>query len=115
MRRGRLDGLEGEVGGEPPANEVGDGRGEGVEAVQEGEQEDAAEDSVCLGNGRALLKVDEDRVLGELGGVVSVCVVARGLRAVPPCRAGRCSRGPSSGPARREGAAGCAGRLTLWW
>ena len=69
--RGRLDGFEGEIGGEGPADEVGDDCGERVDEVEESEEGDDAEDRVGLGYLCALLNVAEDRVLCELRRVVS--------------------------------------------
>lgn len=63
-----LDGLEGEVGGEAPADEVGDGCGEGVDEVEGGEEGEGAEDCVDLGDVRAALEGDEHGVLVELHG-----------------------------------------------
>lgn len=65
MARG-LQRLEGEVGGECPANEVGNGGGEGIEKVEEGDKEDYADEGIRLGDLRALFEVDQDGVLGEL-------------------------------------------------
>lgn len=65
MARG-LERLEGQVGGERPADEIGDGCGEGVEKVEEADKEDYADEGIRLGDLRALLKVDKDGVLGEL-------------------------------------------------
>lgn len=80
MGGGRLDGLEGEVRGEGPADEIGDGGGEGVDGVEDGQEQQGAEDGVCLGHLGALLKVVEHGVLCELWGVELVLVL--GLRCV---------------------------------
>ena len=77
MRRGRLDGFQGEVGRGGPADEVGDRCAGGLEVVEENERTDTAEGNVCLGDGRALLKAREGGPLFELGSVVSVWVVAQ--------------------------------------
>lgn len=61
-----LECLEGQVGRECPTNEVGNGGGKGVEEVEKGDKEDDANKGVRLGDLRALLKVDENRVLREL-------------------------------------------------
>lgn len=61
-----LDCLEGEIGGEAPAYEVGDGCGKGVEGVENEEEGDPAKDDVSLGDLGALLQGDEGGVLGEL-------------------------------------------------
>lgn len=45
---GALDGLDGEVRGEAPAEEVRDGLREGVDGVQDEEEGDAAEEGVGL-------------------------------------------------------------------
>lgn len=65
MARG-LERLEGQVGGERPTDEIGDGGGEGVEEVEEADKEDYADEGIRLGDLRALLKVDKNGVLGEL-------------------------------------------------
>ena len=65
----RLEGLDGEEGGEGPADEVGDGRREGVDAVEDGEEKDGTEESVALGHLSALLERVQSRVLGELARV----------------------------------------------
>ncbi len=62
----RLEGLDGEEGGERPADEVGHGLREGVDAVEDGEEDDGAEEGVALGHLRALLEGVQDGVLGEL-------------------------------------------------
>lgn len=80
MGGGRLDGLEGEVRGEGPADEIGDGGGEGVDGVEDGQEQQGAEDGVCLGDLGALLEVVEDGVLCELWvGGVSAGATAVGL------------------------------------
>ncbi len=66
LRRGRLNGLEGQICGESPADEVGDGSSEGVEYVQEHQEERATEYGVRLGNLCPLLEVEQDGVLCEL-------------------------------------------------
>ena len=63
---GRLDGLDGEVGGEDPAEEVGDGGGKGVDGVEDDDEGDAAEEGVGLRDLGVVLKVGERGVLGEL-------------------------------------------------
>lgn len=45
MARG-LERLKGQVGGERPADEVGDGGGEGVEEVEEADKEDYADKGI---------------------------------------------------------------------
>jgi len=61
-----LDGLERQVGGKGPANEVGDGGGQRVEEVQEYDENGAAQNDVSFWDLSPLLEVVEDRVLGEL-------------------------------------------------
>ena len=64
-----LEGLDGEVGGEGPADKIGDGGREGVDAVEDGEEEDGTEEGVALGHLSALLEGVQDGILGELAGV----------------------------------------------
>lgn len=66
MRRGGLDGTEGEVGGKSPADEVGDGGGEGVDEVEKSDEDDTTEDGVRLGHLRAFFEGVEGGVLGQL-------------------------------------------------
>lgn len=54
---GALDGLDGEVRGEAPAEEVRDGLREGVDGVQDEEEGDAAEEGVGFGDLRRLFEV----------------------------------------------------------
>jgi hypothetical protein len=61
-----LDRLEGEVGGEGPANEVGNGCGKDVDRVEEHHKSTTREDEVGLGHLSALLSSVEDGVFGEL-------------------------------------------------
>lgn len=63
---GRLNGLEGEVRGETPADKVRYGRSESVDGVEEEREGDTAEEDVGLGDLRALLDAVHDRVLAEL-------------------------------------------------
>lgn len=68
---GRLDGLDGEVGRERPADQVGDGRRE-AEHVEEDEHDRAraqGEHTVRLGNLGLLLDLPQDRVLVQLSPV----------------------------------------------
>lgn len=58
--------LDGEVGGQEPAEEVGDRGREGVDRVEEEDEGDAAEEGIALWDLRALLKGVESRVLCEL-------------------------------------------------
>ena len=63
---GRLESLEREISWEEPSNEV---RGRGSEGVDEDEnrsETDSASDEEGLGDLSTVLKVVEDRVLGEL-------------------------------------------------
>ena len=66
---GRLDGLEGEVGGESPADEIGDGGSEGVYEHKQNEQEGRANDAIALGDLCPLLELVQDGVSRELDGV----------------------------------------------
>lgn len=59
---GRLEGLDGHVRGERPADEVRDGAGEGVDRVERGHDDEAADEGVALRDLRALLEGDEQRV-----------------------------------------------------
>ncbi len=64
----RLDGLDGEVSRERPADQVRDGRGQ-AEHVEEDERDRARaerEHTVRLGHLRLLLDLPQDRVLVEL-------------------------------------------------
>jgi hypothetical protein len=61
-----LEGAEAKVGGKSPADEVGGGRGEGVDKDEEGAEDGATEDEGRLGDLRAGLDVDKDRVAREL-------------------------------------------------
>jgi len=61
-----LDSLEGEEGREAPANEVGDGEGEGVEEEEEGEEGNGADGGICLGDLRPGLELVGSGVLAEL-------------------------------------------------
>ena len=63
---GGLEGLDGEVGREEPAEEVGDRGREGVDRVQDKEQGNTSKEGVRLGHLRALLELREGGVLGEL-------------------------------------------------
>lgn len=62
----RLDGLEGQVSRQTPANEVGDGVGEGVEQEEEAKEDNGAERCVAFGDLGALLERVRDRVFREL-------------------------------------------------
>lgn len=77
--------------------------------MKEDDEREATENGVCLGHLGALLKVDEDGVFAELKiqeRVEYICKWrTRQKKKVPPCRAGRCTEWPCSGPVRREGAA----------
>ena len=64
--RRALDRLEREVCRYSPAEEVGDGQGEGVDEEEKNEECTGAEDSEGLGHLGALLKVVERRILREL-------------------------------------------------
>ena len=66
MRAGTFDCLEGEVGRETPADEVGNGCGEDVEGVQKDDKQNTTDNSVGLGDLGTLLEVVEHRVLCEL-------------------------------------------------
>jgi hypothetical protein len=92
MRRG-LKRLEGQIGRETPSDEVGDRSGERVDEDEEGEKSDCANDCVRFGHLSPLLKLVQDRVLGELDGDVSNKNLAIRSRRVettslPPYRAG---------------------------
>lgn len=65
MTRG-LEGLEGEVRGEGPAEEVGEEAGEKVEEDEGGKGAADGEDTVRLGDLGLLLELVESGVLGEL-------------------------------------------------
>ena len=65
---GALERLDGEVGGQGPADEIRDGGRERVDRVEEDEEDGDAEEGVALGHLRALLERVEERVLGELAG-----------------------------------------------
>jgi len=66
LSSGGLDGAVGEVGRKSPTDEVGDGKGEGVDE-DHGEEDCAGdEDTVRLRNLSLLLELDEDRVPAEL-------------------------------------------------
>lgn len=66
MRRGRFDGLEGEVGGQTPSDEVRNGGGERVERVENDDKDESTNNGVGLGDLCALFEVVQDGVLGEL-------------------------------------------------
>lgn len=57
-----LERLDGEIRGEAPANEVGDGSRERVDRVEDGEDEDGAEEGIALRHLGSLLKGVEDGV-----------------------------------------------------
>ena len=63
---GALKGLDGEVGGQSPADEIRDGGCEGVDRVEDGKENDGTEEGVALGHLGALLERVQDGVLGEL-------------------------------------------------
>ena len=65
---GALERLDGEEGGGGPADEVGDGGSEGVDRVEDDEEDGGAEEGVALGDLGALLERVEERVLGKLAG-----------------------------------------------
>lgn len=67
---GALEGLDGEEGREGPADKVGDGGRECVDAVKNGEQDDGTEEGVALGHLGTLLERVQDGVLGELAATV---------------------------------------------
>lgn len=61
-----LESLDGEVGGDAPANEVGDRGREGVDRVKGTEDNNCANEGVALGDLCPLLELVERWVLGEL-------------------------------------------------
>ena len=63
---GGFESLDGEEGGNSPADEVGDGRREGVERMEDGNEDDGTEEGIALGDLSATLEFVESRVLGEL-------------------------------------------------
>jgi hypothetical protein len=66
LGRGRLDGFEGEIRGEGPADEIGDERGEGVDKVEKDEERGGANNGVRFGDLGALLERVEDRIFRQL-------------------------------------------------
>lgn len=65
MARG-LESLDRQVGGDTPADEVGHGGGECVDAVKDNEETNCANECVALGNLCPLFELDKSGVLGEL-------------------------------------------------
>ena len=65
----RLEGLQGEVGGESPADEVRNGCSERVEAMEKEEERDGTNDDVSLGNLSTLFDVLQDGVVVELSSI----------------------------------------------
>ena len=63
-------GLEGQVGGESPADEVRNGCSERVEAVEKEEERDGANDDISLGHLGALLESLQGGVVVELSSIV---------------------------------------------
>ncbi len=63
---GGFDGLDGEIGGEEPSNEIGDRGREAVDRVKDSEQNDTTKEGVALGDLSTLLEAVENWVLGEL-------------------------------------------------
>ena len=63
---GALESLDGEVGGDGPADEIRDGGCKGVDGVEDGKENDGTEEGVALGHLGALLERVQDGVLGEL-------------------------------------------------
>jgi hypothetical protein len=74
MGRGRLDSLEGEVSGKTPSDEIRHGGGEGVERVENDDEDETTNNSVGLGDLSALLEGVEDGILGELRSVSELCL-----------------------------------------
>jgi len=72
-----FDSPEGEVSRESPANEVGDRCSEGVDEVEDSEEEDTAENCVSFGNLGPLFKVVKNGIFREL--LVKLSVVVVGL------------------------------------
>jgi hypothetical protein len=66
MRRRGLEGFEGEVGRETPADKVGDGCSERVDEEEQGDEKESTEDSIVLGDLRALLQGVENRIFSKL-------------------------------------------------
>jgi len=71
LRRRGLDRLEGEISGEEPANEVGHGLGERVEGKKESGEGNDTNDSVGFRDLCLLLEAVQNRVLGELNGMIN--------------------------------------------
>ena len=61
-----LDSLDREVGGERPAEQVGHGRREGVDRVEDNEENDSTDSRVGLGDLSTLLERDESGELRQL-------------------------------------------------
>jgi hypothetical protein len=96
LRRGRLERLERQKGGEGPTKEVRNGGGERVEGMENEEERDRADDDVSLGHLSALLESLQGGIVVELS-LRRVSVVLgkseRGerfsrSRILPPYRAG---------------------------
>lgn len=67
--RRRLDGLDREVGGHCPAEDVRDRGGEAVDSVENEEEDYTTEERIALGDLCALLNRGEGGVLGKLWNV----------------------------------------------
>jgi len=63
---GSLESAEGEVGGEGPTDEVGDGESEGVDEDKADEGDGGDESTVGLGDLSLLFELDKDGVLAQL-------------------------------------------------
>jgi len=66
LRSRGFEGLEGQVGGKSPTDEVRNGCSERVEAVKKEEERDGANDDVSLGYLRAFLESLQSGVVVEL-------------------------------------------------
>lgn len=101
---GSLDSLDGEVRGQSPSNQVGNGLSEGVD--EEGDKDDGggANEGPSLGNLSLLLKLVGNGVLGKLEeeterNVIVISLSVKGKQGarqtrVPLCRAGPCGTRP---------------------
>jgi len=76
LRRGRLKGLERQIGWESPAEQVGDGGSEGIEQMQEDGQSSTANNKISFWDLSSLLEVHKHRILGEL--LVEPIVITNG-------------------------------------
>jgi len=63
---GGLEGFDGEISGEHPADKVGNRRRKRVESVEEDQEDDTTEESVALGDLGSLLESVKGGILGKL-------------------------------------------------